>query len=149
MPFIPTAQIAALVVGNVQGCRQNINDPQPRPVGGFLAQEIIQGGNVGGPTVVTHVVRTRQTEEIGVLSQPDEFSFDIPAIVIGCGEKESCSLIKKKVGYTPKSHGGSQPMGIQVRDERQMQAFTGLSQAQFDDLLPAFSDIYGATQRRH
>ena len=40
-------------------------------------------------------------------------------------------------------------MGIQVRDERQMKALTGLSQAQFDDLLPAFSDIYGATQRRH
>ena len=40
-------------------------------------------------------------------------------------------------------------MGIQVRDERQMKALTGLSQAQFDDLLPAFSDIYGATQLRH
>src|SRR4029434_6515024 len=40
-------------------------------------------------------------------------------------------------------------MGIQVRDERHMKALTGLSQAQFDDLLPAFSDIYGATQRRH
>ena len=40
-------------------------------------------------------------------------------------------------------------MGIQVSDERQMQALTGLSQAQFDNLLPAFSDIYGATQRRH
>ena len=39
-------------------------------------------------------------------------------------------------------------MGIPVRDERQMQAFTGLSRAQFDDLLPAFSDIYGATPRR-
>ena len=40
-------------------------------------------------------------------------------------------------------------MGIQVRDQRHMKALTGLSQAQFDDLLPAFSDIYGATQRRH
>ena len=40
-------------------------------------------------------------------------------------------------------------MGIQVRDERQMKALTGLSQAQFDNLLPAFSDIYGATQWRH
>ena len=40
-------------------------------------------------------------------------------------------------------------MGIQVRDERQMNALTGLSQAQFDNLLPAFSDIYGATQWRH
>ena len=40
-------------------------------------------------------------------------------------------------------------MGIQVRDERHMKALTGLSQAQFDDLLPAFSDLYGATQRRH
>ena len=40
-------------------------------------------------------------------------------------------------------------MGIQVRDERHMKALTGLSQAQFDDLLPACSDLYGATQRRH
>jgi hypothetical protein len=40
-------------------------------------------------------------------------------------------------------------MGIQVRDERQMKALTGLSQAPCDALLPACSDIYGATQRRH
>lgn len=40
-------------------------------------------------------------------------------------------------------------MGIQVRDERQMKALTGLSPAQFDDLLPVFSNIYGATQQKH
>jgi hypothetical protein len=39
-----------------------------------------RGGNVGGAAVVTHVVHTRQTEEIGALSQPDELSFDVPAI---------------------------------------------------------------------
>ena len=39
-------------------------------------------------------------------------------------------------------------MGIQVRDERQMKALTGLSRAQFDDLLPVFSDIYRATQQQ-
>ena len=39
-------------------------------------------------------------------------------------------------------------MGLQVRDDRQMQAFTGLSQAQFDSLLPVFRDIYQATQRK-
>ena len=39
-------------------------------------------------------------------------------------------------------------MGIQVRDERQMKALTGLSQVQFDDLLPVFSDIYEATQEQ-
>src|SRR6058998_1043855 len=38
-------------------------------------------------------------------------------------------------------------MGIQIRDERQMKALTGLSQAQFDHLLPVFSDIYRATQQ--
>src|SRR6516162_9706766 len=64
-------------------------------------------------------------------------------------QDESCSLIKNTVGYPPKSYGGSQPMGIQVRDERQMKALTGLSQAQFDDLLPVFSDIYRATQQQH
>ena len=32
-------------------------------------------------------------------------------------------------------------MGLQIRDERQMKALTGLSQAQFDYLLPVFSDI--------
>jgi hypothetical protein len=40
-------------------------------------------------------------------------------------------------------------MGIQVRDERHMKALTGLSQAQFDDLLPVFSNIDGATQQKH
>jgi hypothetical protein len=38
-------------------------------------------------------------------------------------------------------------MGIQIRDDRQMKALTGLSQAQFDYLLPVFSDIYQATQQ--
>ena len=38
-------------------------------------------------------------------------------------------------------------MGCQVRDDRQMRAFTGLSQAQFDALLPVFSAIYQATQQ--
>ena len=38
-------------------------------------------------------------------------------------------------------------MGLQIRDERQMKALTGLSQAQFDSLLPVFSDIYGAAQQ--
>ena len=39
-------------------------------------------------------------------------------------------------------------MGLQIRDERQMKALTGLSQAQFNDLLPVFSDIYRATQQQ-
>jgi hypothetical protein len=32
-------------------------------------------------------------------------------------------------------------MGPQSRDDRQIKALTGLSQAQFDYLLPIFSDI--------
>src|SRR6266849_7634069 len=39
-------------------------------------------------------------------------------------------------------------MGIQIRDDRQMKALTGLSQAQFDSLLPVFSDLYQATQQK-
>ncbi len=35
-------------------------------------------------------------------------------------------------------------MGLVIRDDRQMKALTGLSQAQFDHLLPVFSDIYQA-----
>ena len=38
-------------------------------------------------------------------------------------------------------------MGLLIRDNRQMKALTGLSQAQFDHLLPVFSDIYQATQQ--
>jgi hypothetical protein len=38
-------------------------------------------------------------------------------------------------------------MGRQIRDERQRKALTGLSQAQFDSLLPVFSDLYPATQQ--
>src|SRR4029434_421964 len=39
-------------------------------------------------------------------------------------------------------------MGLHIRDDRQMKALTGLSQAQFDHLLPVFSDIYRATQQQ-
>ena len=38
-------------------------------------------------------------------------------------------------------------MGMQIRDERQMKALTGLSQAQFDHLLPVFNDLYQAAQQ--
>ena len=38
-------------------------------------------------------------------------------------------------------------MGLLIRDDRQMKALTGLSQAQFDPLLPVFSDMYQATQQ--
>jgi len=39
-------------------------------------------------------------------------------------------------------------MGLQIRDERQMKALTGLSQAQFDRLLSVFCEIYRATQQK-
>ena len=39
-------------------------------------------------------------------------------------------------------------MGLRIRDERQMKALTGLSQAPFDPLLPVFSDLYQATQQQ-
>jgi len=39
-------------------------------------------------------------------------------------------------------------MGMQIRDERQMKALTGLSQAQCDHLRPVFSDLYQATQQK-
>ena len=39
-------------------------------------------------------------------------------------------------------------MGLQIRDDRQMKALTGLSQAQFDHLLSVFSDIYRTTQQQ-
>src|SRR5262247_1455173 len=38
-------------------------------------------------------------------------------------------------------------MSLLIRDDRQMKALTGLSQAQFDRLLPVFSDIYQAAQQ--
>lgn len=38
-------------------------------------------------------------------------------------------------------------MGLQIRDERQMKALTGLSQVQFDSLRPVFSDLYRAAQQ--
>jgi hypothetical protein len=39
-------------------------------------------------------------------------------------------------------------MGLQIRDDRQMKALTGLSQAQFDHLLDVFSETYRATQQK-
>ena len=39
-------------------------------------------------------------------------------------------------------------MGLHIRDERQMKALTGLSQDQFDHLLPCFSAIYESTQHK-
>src|SRR5262249_32972149 len=39
-------------------------------------------------------------------------------------------------------------MGLQIRDDRQMKALTGLSHAQFAHLLPVFNDIYQTTQQQ-
>jgi hypothetical protein len=39
-------------------------------------------------------------------------------------------------------------MGLLIRDNRQMKALTGLSQDQFDDLLPVFSNIYRDAQQK-
>ena len=39
-------------------------------------------------------------------------------------------------------------MGLQIRDDRQMKALTGLSQAQFTHLLSVFSDVYRTTQQQ-
>jgi hypothetical protein len=38
-------------------------------------------------------------------------------------------------------------MGLLIRDDRQMKALTGLSQAPFDYLLPVFTDIYQAARQ--
>ena len=38
-------------------------------------------------------------------------------------------------------------MGLHMRDDRQMKALTGLSQDQFDHLLPVLSEISLATQQ--
>lgn len=39
-------------------------------------------------------------------------------------------------------------MGLLIRDDRQMKALTGLSQAQFDHLLPVFTDVYQAARQQ-
>ena len=38
-------------------------------------------------------------------------------------------------------------MGLQIRDERQLKALTGLSQAHVDHLLPVFSEVYTEKQQ--
>jgi hypothetical protein len=39
-------------------------------------------------------------------------------------------------------------MGLVIRDDRQMKALTGVSQAQFDFLLPVFSHVYQKAQQQ-
>jgi hypothetical protein len=39
-------------------------------------------------------------------------------------------------------------MGLQIRDERQLKALTGLSHAEFDHLLPVFSEVYAEQQQQ-
>jgi hypothetical protein len=39
-------------------------------------------------------------------------------------------------------------VGLQIRDDRQMKALTGLSQDPFDHLRPFFSAIYESTQQK-
>jgi hypothetical protein len=63
------------------------------------------------------------------------------AFVLGCGTW--LSLIEEQVYY-----GGCFLIGLHIRDERQMKALTGLSQAQCDSLLPVFRDLYRATQQQ-
>ena len=55
---------------------------------------------------------------------------------------------KKRGRLSLKNYGGSQPMSLHIRDDRQMKALTGLSQAQFDHLLPVFSDMYQVSQQQ-
>jgi len=38
-------------------------------------------------------------------------------------------------------------MVLEIRDDRQMRALTGLSQAQFSQLLPTFSEVYQAKRQ--
>src|SRR5215468_11488255 len=53
-----------------------------------------------------------------------------------------------QVGCPQKKPWREPPMGLQIRDDRQMKALTGLSQAQFDSLLPVCRDMYQATQQK-
>ena len=39
-------------------------------------------------------------------------------------------------------------MRLQIRDERQLKALTGLSHAEFDHLSPVFSEVYTAQQHQ-
>jgi hypothetical protein len=39
-------------------------------------------------------------------------------------------------------------MGLQIRDERQLKALTGLSQAHVEHLLPVFSEVYTEKQQQ-
>jgi hypothetical protein len=39
-------------------------------------------------------------------------------------------------------------MGLQIRDDRQMKALTGVSPAQFDHVLPIFRDLYQTMQQK-
>ena len=41
MPFVPVPQVPAVVAGNVEDSRQDVDDPQPRPSGAFLADEVV------------------------------------------------------------------------------------------------------------
>ena len=62
---------------------------------------------------------------------------------------ESCSPIVVTVGCPPQTTiEGGLPMGLLIRDDRQMKALTGVSQAQFDFLLPAFSYVYQEPQQQ-
>src|SRR5439155_2911423 len=61
--------------------------------------------------------------------------------------RKPTSMLAQSAERKTQNHGGSQPMGLQIRDDRQMKALTGLSQAQFDQLLSVFSDLYPATQQ--
>src|SRR4030095_11925747 len=65
----------------------------------------------------------------------------------GSVSQSGCSAIKDEVGYLQKPWG-SLPMGLHIRDDRQMKALTGLSQDQFDHLLRFFIAIYKTTQQQ-
>src|SRR5438309_10613254 len=62
--------------------------------------------------------------------------------------RKPTSMLAQSAERKTQNHGGSQPMGLQIRDDRQMKALTGLSQAQFDHLLPVFSDMYQGSQQK-
>src|SRR5262249_47586402 len=63
-------------------CRQQIDHPEARPTGRGLTDKIIDGGDVGLPPVIVHIVAERQPKVIRVLAEPEELSFDLPSIRI-------------------------------------------------------------------
>ena len=88
VPLVPAPQVPAVVIGNVEDSRQDVDGPQPRPSRTLLANEVVGVRDVRPAALLLfHVAGEQRPEHEGMGAQPDQFPLHVPAMFVGAAEK--------------------------------------------------------------